>query len=492
MGIIVAAALTVWMLLFLVLPTDLPYLNDQNAYLGGAAALRAGHGYRFEQYIDLPRIGMYPPGYSIWLALFWKNGQPVSVNSYRLELANWIAAGGALFGLAACLFLSELPTGVCMAIVMLFGTSLTFTQLTAWLMPDVLFVAGSCALALLLAAYNPDRKLSLWWFSAGLLAGGLCVVKAAAVAYMAGLGAYGLLKGDLRRLSRLACFALPSCLVMSWLLLRKGVPTYATLVHISEFGGAAAYSLNTIKVASLYFSGRWLVASLLNVPDRMSGAHAFLRFSVLLEALVFMLGIALFIVPLLLGIVKSLKQSKEQIMLCVVGAYSLTLFLWPYYDGARFGIPLIPFVVSLLWRGYSSSRVARAAFVAILVVNIPGNAWLSYKAIRSQEKESPLELAALQQAAFWINGTAGKGVRVAAGRDVPLTHLYEDLGRRLLANIGPNSASIYVDAFPAAEDNQWADYWITDTSRYPYAGLEKRFQFQHRFGKWTILSPRRE
>src|SRR5271154_3751783 len=173
-GILVAAALTVWMLLFLVLPTDLPYSNDQNAYLGGAAALRAGHGYRFEQYIDLPRIGMYPPGYSVWLALFWKNGQPVSVNSYRLELANWIAAGGALFALAACLFFSELSTGVGTAILMLFGTSLTFTQLTAWLMPDVLFVAGSCALALLLAAYNPDRKLSLWWFSAGLLAGGLC------------------------------------------------------------------------------------------------------------------------------------------------------------------------------------------------------------------------------------------------------------------------------------------------------------------------------
>ena len=489
-GIIVATALTVWILLFLVLPTNLSFSNDQNVYLGGAAALRAGHGYRFEQYIDLPRIGMYPPGYSIWLALFWKNGQPISANSYRLEVANWIAAGGALFGLAACLFIGELPAGACAAFLMLFGTSLTFTQFTAWLMPDVLFVAGSCGLALLIAAYNPDRKLSLWWFAAGLLAGALCVVKVAAIAYMAGLGVYGLLKGDLRRLSRLAYFALPACSLTAWLLLRKGVPTYATLVRISAFGGWTPFLVNTIEVAGRYCSGRWLVTDFLSVPDRLSSARAFLGFSFLVEVAAFMLGLALFVVPILLGIRKSWKQSQEQIILCVVGAYSLALFLWPYYDGARFGIALIPFLVNLIWRGLPS-RLARAAFITILVINIPANAWLSHKFLRSQEKESPADLAALQQAVSWINRTAGTGARVAAGRDVPLSHLYEYLGRRLLANPGPHSASNYIDALPAAQENQWADYWITDSSFYASIGSEKLYQFQRRFGRWTIVSPRR-
>src|SRR5207237_7815040 len=82
-----ASAILVWILLFLVLPTDLPFSNDQNAYLGGAASLRAWHGYRFEQYIDLPRIGMYPPGYSVWLALFWIDMQTFVANYYRMDVA---------------------------------------------------------------------------------------------------------------------------------------------------------------------------------------------------------------------------------------------------------------------------------------------------------------------------------------------------------------------------------------------------------------------
>jgi hypothetical protein len=479
----------VWILLFLVLPADLPFYNDQNAYLGGAAALKAGHGYRFEQYINLPRIGMYPPGYSIWLALFWKNGQPISVNSYRVEVANWIAAGGTLFALAAYLFISELPTGVCSAVLMLFGTSVTFTQLTTWLRADVLFTGGSCALALLIATYKPDRKLSVWWFSAGLLAGALCLVRAAAIAYIVGLGAYGLLKGNLRRFSRLACFALPACSVMLWFLLTNGLPNYAADVRTVEFGGFAGYFLNMIKVASLYCSGRWLVEGLLNVPDRLSGARAFLGISSLNETLAFILGLA-FALTIFLGIRRSPRQPNEQITLFVLGAYALQLFLWPYYAGARFGIPLIPFVTRLLWRGLPS-RFAQAAFLAILVVNIPGNAWLSYKTIRSQERESLQSLAALQHAASWINETAGTGASVAAGRDVPLTHLYEYLGRRMLANVSPISEGRYIDVYPGAQNNQWADYVVTDRSVVPTGWAQKRYPIQRLFGKWTVASSRR-
>lgn len=75
MIILASAAIAVWGLLFLVLPHNLSFDYDQNAYLGGAAALRAGHEYRFEQYIDLPRIGVYPPGLSTWFAVFWRLGQ---------------------------------------------------------------------------------------------------------------------------------------------------------------------------------------------------------------------------------------------------------------------------------------------------------------------------------------------------------------------------------------------------------------------------------
>jgi hypothetical protein len=493
-AILGASALAVWVLLFLVLPNDLPFFNDQNAYLGGAAALRAGHGYRFEQYVDLPRIGMYPPGYSVWLALFWKDGQTFAVNSYRLEVANWIAAGCAFFALAACLLTSELPALVSSAVLMLIGTSVLFTQLMTWLMADVLFVAGSCVLALLVAAYNPDRKLSVWWCAAGLLTGVLYLVKTAAMAYIVGLAAFGLLKGDLRRFSRLVCFALPTCSVMAvWFLLTRNIPTYATYfsVRISELGGLTGYFLNVIKQASLYCSGRWLVEAMLNVPDRLSGARGFLGISFLSETLAFILGLA-FAIPIFFGIRRGLKNQSEQITLFLLGAVALQFFFWPFYLGARSGIALIPFISNWLWRGLPS-KVAQAAFVAVLVVNIPGNAWLSYKTIRSQEKESPQSLMALQQAASWINETAGTGASVAAGRDVPLIHLSEYLGRRVLANARPISEGKYVDVNPSAQDNQWADYLITDPSFDPtgWAQTEKGYRIQRLFGRWTIASPRR-
>ncbi len=305
------------------------------------------------------------------------------------------------------------------------GTSVLFTQLTTWLYADVLFTAGSCLLALLVSAYNPDRNPSVWWLAAGLLTAALYLEKTTAIAYIAGLSAFGLLKGDLRRFPRFVYFSLPTgSAVAVWFLLTRNIPTYGTYfsVRISELGGWTGYFLNLIKQAILYCSGRWLVEAILNVADRLSGARAFLGFSFLPEMLAFILGLA-FTLLVFLGVRIGPKKLSEQINLFILGAVGLQFFFWPYYLGARSGIALIPFLAIWIGRGFPSKVAAQAASVAVLVVNIPGNAWLSYKTILSEEKESPQSLAALQQAASWINETAGTGASVAAGRDVPLIHL---------------------------------------------------------------------
>ncbi len=482
------SALALWIALFLILPTDLPFASDPNSYIGGAAALKAGHGYRFEQYIDLPPIGMYPPGYAIWLALFWKNGQPMSTNSYRLEIANWLAAGAALVGLACCLFISELPAWLGWALLMSFGTSLAFTRLVFWLMSDVLFIAGTCALALLVATYDSrksDRQQALWWFCASLLIGGLCLLRVAAFAFAAGLAAYGLWKGDLRRPSRLACFALPPILMGLWVLHTKGNPIYATFVNAPNFSTLAGHVFLAAIFTLIYGSQRWLVTVLLNVPDRLPMAHAFQHISVLAEAFTFILAIVMFALPLFLGIRRGPRQPRDRIFLFILGAYALELILWPYHDGPRFGIPLIPFLLPFLSRGLRS-KAAQSAFLTVLAVNIPGNAWLSYKIIRSQENEAIQSLTELRQAAAWINATAGITSRVAAGRDVPLTHLYEYLGRRMLANAGPNDLTIASDVSLAAQGNLQADYIVAN------AFLEapsQRHQIKRRFGHWMVIAP---
>ncbi len=474
------SAVALWIALFLILPRELPSVNDVNSYVGGAAALSAGHGYRFEYYVNLPPIRMYPPGYSSWLSLFWKNGQSISTNSYRLEIANWLAAGAALVGLACCLFISELPTWLGWALLTAFGTSVFFTQLTFALMSDVLFTAGTCGLALLVATYDSersDRQLAAWWFCASLLIGSLCLLRVAALAFAAGLGAFGLWNRDLRRLSRLACFVVPVSLAL-WLLRATTLPAYATSLGASPFRGLTFYALRSTAIAILYGSQRWLVTVFLSVPDRALYSHAFQQHSALAEILAFVLGLAAFAVPIFVGIRRGPRQQKDRIALFLLGAYILELILWSQYDGARLGMPIIPFVLTFLARGLPS-KAARLAFLTVLAVNIPGNAWLSYKIIRSQEKEFVQTLSELREAASWINASAGTTSRVAAGRDVPLPHLYEYLGRRMLANAD-------VDVDPAAQGNIRAEYIVT---RAPLASPTQRYQIQRHFGHWMVVAP---
>jgi hypothetical protein len=473
-------ALALWIALFLVLPTDLPFENDVNSYLGGAAAFSAGHGYRFEPYLNLPPVRTYPPGYPIWLSLFWKNGQPISRNSYRLEIANWLAAGAALVGLAACLFLSELPSWLGCALLISFGTSVLFTQLTVWLLSDVLFTAGTCGVAFLVATYDSersDRRLAVWWFCASLLIGALCLLRLAALALAAGLAAFGLWNGDLRRPLRLACFVVPVSVAV-WFLQATTLPAYATPLNVSRFPGLLFYALRSATIAFLYGSQRWMVTVFLSVPDRLQYSHAFPHASLLAEPLAFILGLAVFAVPIFLGIRRGPRQQRDRMALFIIGVYLFELVFWSHWDGGRLGMPIIPFVIPFLARGLAS-RASRIAFFAVLAVNIPANAWLSYKIIRSEEKEAVQSLAELRQAASWINASAGPTPRVAAGRDVPLAHLYEYLGRRMLANVD-------VDVDPAAQDSIRAEYIVT---RAALESPTQHYQIKRRFGHWMVMAP---
>jgi len=475
------SAVALWFALFLVLPAELPFQSDVNSYVGGAAALSAGHGYRFEPYINLPPVRTYPPGYASWLALFWKNGQPISVNSYRLEIGNWLAAGGVLAGLAGCLFISELSSWFGCTLLISFGTSVVFTQLMFWLMSDVLFTAGTCGLVLLVATYDSresGRRLSVWWLCAGLLIGVLCVLKAATLGLAAGLGAYGLWKGDLRRLWRLVYFVVPPALTTLWFFHTGAVPSYAP--SSSHFW--SLYALRSTVVDILYGTQRWLVTMFLNVPDRLPQAHFLQHGAGPAEVLIFILGLAVFAVPIFLGVRKNPREDKDRIALFILGAYALELMLWSQYDGARLPMPIIPFLLTFLWRGLPS-KAARIAFLTVLAVNIPGNAWLSYKSLRSEEKESVQSLAELRNAAYWINATGGATALVAAGRDVPISHLYEYLGRRMLANAGPSELGIDVD--PAAQNNMRAGYIVTSASS---PAPSRHYHIDRRFGHWNVLA----
>lgn len=487
--IIVTSAFVLSTALFLLIPQKtLIFDYDQNAYLGGAAALKAGHGYRFEQYIDLPRIGTYPPGYSAWLAAFWENGEPFPINSNRLEFASWIAAACALFALASFLVASEMSALAASAVLLAIGTSVVFTQSMVLLRADILFTALSCLLALLIAKYEPGRSVLIWWLAAGLLAALLYLVKTAALAYIVALGVFGLLGGDFRRPSRLLCFTVPILPVVAlWSVFTQGLPTYGSffVLRVAELGGLPGYLLNAARQAVFYASGRWIVEAMLSFPDGASTSTApwLARISFPAEVFAFSIGLGLFAIPIFLGIRKGCSQPGDRITLLVLGSSAALFIFWPWYLGARCGIALIPFLLNWLWRGLTY-KALRVAFLTVLLVNIPLNARLSYRITRNYEQESTKNLKALRQAASWINSNARTGANVAAGRDVPITQLFEYLGRRLLAV--PVGNKEYADVLPGQQSNQRADYVIIDSNEWP---VKSGYRVERVYGRWAITSP---
>jgi hypothetical protein len=263
------------------------------------------------------------------------------------------------------------------------------------------------------------------------------------------------------------------------------LPAYAAPLNVSRFGGLLFYALRSTAIAILYGTQRWMVTVFLSVPDRLRYSHAFQHASALAETPAFILGLAVFAVPIFLGIRRGPRQPKDRMALFIIGFYILELVFWSRYDGARLGMPIIPLVLTFLARGLAS-KASRIAFFTVLAVNIPGNAWLSYKIIRNQENESVQRLAELRQAASWINASAGPTSRVAAGRDVPITHLYEYLGRRMLANADPNDSSTSLDVNPAAQANMRAEYIVASaTVESPSQG----YQIKRRFGHWMVMAP---
>jgi len=491
-----AVALLTWLLLYTQVPSTSVFNNDQNAYVGGAVALASGNGYRFEPYIDLPKIGMYPPGYSAWLSLFWRLDQPLEANTYRLQQANWIVAGAFLCVLGLFFWKTGAPVELATAVLAALGTSVMLTQSMLSLGADLMFAAGSCLLALIVWAY-PDggqggdarRRLTWWWFAVGVLVAVLYLIKTAALAYAVGLGAFGLWRGDLRRAVPLALFAGPIApVVVIWFLFTSGVPTYGSYfgTRLVDAGGFAGYAIECAQRAGQYLSGRWLVEAMLSAPDRLSAARS-LGFPAMGEGLAFLLGLGL-MVPVALGIRRGVEHPRDLAGLCILAVWALQFMLWPFYLGARVGIALLPFLAGWMWRGLPSRRL-RLAVALVLVVNVPVNVWLSSKIARAQAADAGPALASLREAAAWINGADGRTPLVAAGRDVPLVHLYAYLGRRMLTNPTPVPDTRYVDVRPDQQQNQWADYLILDRSFDPKAHAGVQFETHRTFGQWSVVSP---
>lgn len=412
--------------------------SDNSIYVVLAQALARGDGYRMINEPHAPPMSLYPPGYPLLLAV-------------ALHLAgavdNPMDGIGALKLVSALFYLGTLPLVYILVrrrhspLLALLVSALTAAS------PSVLSLAGDVLsempfvffglLSLLLVEKYEETAQPLWLLGCGLALAGAYYMRTAALALLAALPLYLVIKRKVG--AGLALGVLVGLLALPWLVRSSGpqppeTPFFARN-YLSQVMAAAPYSdaLATLpqlagRLAgnSLDYAGDILPAVLLPHLDRLP-----------LSALWAALLAVLVVLGFLLEMRRGLRASEV-----AVAAYwvSLSLFVWVL--GFRYVILLAPFAFLYLLQGVGRlSRGLRRIshrLPATLVVALALGLTVSALAVDARRSERNLRLTRHQtlaqanagdpewahylQAVEWINGHTAPDA-VVLGRKPELIYL---------------------------------------------------------------------
>ncbi len=486
--------------LWCLLPREVAYQNDANFYVGGASALAQGLGYRVEPYLDLPPMSQYPPLHSAYLALFWRVGEGLPGSSPWLELAMAVVALAALALLAAILRREGVPVwfgGLC---VLLVGTSVAWLDLTALLFSDVSFALLAYALVWF-AGSEPEKSQGRprWWLGVGVLLGLLLLTRSAGIAPVLGLAAIWLYQRESRRLATAVALLAPlglAFLVKRWASGSEGTYGSYFSARIIELGGWGGYAKDQLGTAWSYLDGRCWVEALFSVPARLRhypGSLGPVPGSMLL---VVSASLGLLLMALMIwGAWSQRNRPLTRAALWVLLLYFGILFVWPFPIGTRGVLAVLPLTLVWLWQGVSDltclaglnrKRPLLAAVAAFMALNVIGNVEVSRRESGQFASDTGRELAGLRDLADWLKQRPGPESLVCAMRDVPVNHLREFLGRRLLANPTPQilRGSFY-DVPPTLQGNRTADYVVVRKGG-PLTYGTNVFRVEQEFGPFQL------
>ena len=481
------------------LPRQPVFLNDANFYLGGAISLVEGTGYRMEPYLGLPAISSYPPLHSAWLALFvwWGGGFPAS--------SPWLVAGMEILALGSLTFLAlglrreGLPLwfgGLC---VLLLGTSVVWLVLTSLLFSDVAFTMLGAAI-FWWTGHKPAGSTGRvsWWFVLGSVLGLMVLERSAGIALIGGVSLLWLLDRDARSVRQGLTFFVPLAVAMWVKYSATGdTGTYGSYFwsRFEELGGWKGYAGQVMENTWDYVNGRCWTDGLLNAVFRVSGwaenRGAFAQGLSLVSEIIALAVTSL----ILLGAWRQRGRSLTRAALVVLLPYGAMLALWPFGLGARSVLVALPMVLVWLWHGLDSlpfapgkKRWVRAAVGVFLVVNVAGNFELTRRESRNMVKVGSRELDDIRALADWLRKTAPPEVFVSASRDIPVNHLRQYLGRRLLNYPTPEvSPDRFYDVLPSAQGDHITDYAVFRTGAFLTYGKHK-LKIEREFGAFMVCS----
>jgi hypothetical protein len=314
-------------------PSDTGYRTDSMYYLAGAQSLVEDGLYALTTHVNRPRIGLYPPGQSCYLAVFWAYPAPPFPGNVPNLQAGMILV---LVILAAGLYTFLRHRGAspvtCSILTLTVGLSPLLVYLTYSFFSEPLFAAFAVWLGVVWYGNLPPPAVRHCLIATGLAL--MFLTRTAAVGFLFPLAALmfiGVLIGSVR--IRLVVWTLPVVIaIVLWWAMPKETPEYGGLLQTMV--RQPNYPEIVARQAMEYASG---IHALNTLAPRF---EAFLSATIprpIVQGLMTVIACVSMIL-VVWGFLNDPNPRRWPVA-CALASYQLQLILWPWTLGARAQLP---------------------------------------------------------------------------------------------------------------------------------------------------------
>ncbi len=422
-------------------PVKFTYPYDTDFYLTGTKSLAEGQGYRLVTHQGAPRLSLYPPLQSAYLAVFWNLGG----GSYPGNL-RWLLAGMALVSLATVSVLQLLcvrcgagwrySTLLACAI----GLSPNWIHFLPKFYSDYL---GTLFVAILLLLWETEsfRHSKNRWLVTGILLALIYLARVAAIAFIGGVFVMLWFTERNRRLILSIQLLLP--FLLAWGVCKALMNAGSTGGYISfipgmiKQSGFGSYVAQCSWQAWQYLSGLQLVDLTVPALARASGQPTVQSLGVSWLAQVVHYGAGLGLMFGIFWVTWNRQNSRFRVYGFIVALYLAMIIITPFFAGYRYLILLLPWFLAGLAAAISRMEswmpVWRSKTNFILTAGLLGIIGLNLALIPTEVKrlktEGPWD--GYQDILRWVQTRTSPESPLYVEDGFPFFQLHTDTGRLL-------------------------------------------------------------
>jgi hypothetical protein len=432
---LLAALLLVGAIYDLARPTRVQVIHDGNTYVAGAIGLAEGRGYRFVAHLGEPRIGIYPPGHSAWLALFWKRaaGYPAAVARLgTVQLGVGLAAMALVF-LVLCH--GGLPSWLAALAAATWALGPWWVAGLYALLSDAGWMVWLYALLWLWQSGRLRSDLRGWALTGSLLAGAY-LWRTATLAWLVLPPLWLLWRRPAGWRGSLLAYSLPVlAVVLLWRGGQAGTVTYGEAFRQMSGGqSTAAMGLRFLPTHLGQLASGEIAWDFVNCGVAKAWREACDDGGIGRLVGVGVLALVAGLAVLLTRGWNALPAPRREVTTLALGLYGLQLLSLPYAWPARLAAPVVPVLVGLLWSGWTQlaptsrwRRVSGPGLLALLAGGLIANTYATLRLHRHGRHERPETLSAVAQA---LGESVPPDATIALAWELPVTDLHLLSGRR--------------------------------------------------------------